>query len=114
MLNMKQLMYICSLHIVLFVNCVRNLSSKKCEGNKGGCCDGFMFNETIGKCIECRVGYIGANCSEPCPYNSYGKGCQMTCNCIQDDCDFVLGCKKDKPEIYSQLHPFCLRWGNRP
>lgn len=49
--------------------------------------------------IECRVGYIGTNCSEPCPYNSYGKGCQMTCNCIQDDCDFALGCKKNKPGI---------------
>ena len=47
--------------------------------------------------IECRVGYIGANCLETCSYNSYGKGCQMTCNCMKDDCDFALGCKADNP-----------------
>ena len=44
--------------------------------------------------VECDVGYVGKNCSVPCPYNSYGERCQMTCNCTKDECDFIRGCDK--------------------
>lgn len=37
-------------------------------------------------------GYIGVNCSAPCPYPYYGVGCQKTCNCSRDVCDVPTGC----------------------
>lgn len=39
-------------------------------------------------------------CTMACPYNSYGRGCQMECNCSEDDCDFALGCEKFESGIY--------------
>ena len=44
--------------------------------------------------VECNVGYVGKNCSMPCPYNSYGKLCQMTCTSTKDECDLIRGCEK--------------------
>uniref|UniRef100_A0A8W8MNB3 TNFR-Cys domain-containing protein n=1 Tax=Magallana gigas TaxID=29159 RepID=A0A8W8MNB3_MAGGI len=42
---------------------------------------------------ECNIGYIGSNCSRPCRYPSYGKGCQHECsNCSKENCDARFGC----------------------
>ncbi|XP_078333653.1 uncharacterized protein LOC144625647 [Crassostrea virginica] len=91
---MMQLLQIKVFLVFLSVNCnyVRSSEFKKCEGGLNGCCNGFMYNKTVGECTECRLGYFGPMCSIPCPYNSYGRGCQMECSCLEDDCDFAMGC----------------------
>lgn len=45
--------------------------------------------------VECENGYFGTNCSSQCPYNSYGKACQMFCNCPKAYCNFAEGCQED-------------------
>ena len=55
---------------------------------------------------ECSVGYIGNHCSLPCPYPSYGKGCQMLCNCRKDECIFNSGCEKKLKGIYVHSNVF--------
>lgn len=42
--------------------------------------------------IECLPGYTGLNCSDKCPYPSYGKNCQGFCNCSEIQCDILRGC----------------------
>lgn len=46
--------------------------------------------------VECEAGYLGPNCSVRCPYRSYGKQCQMVCNCPEASCNFAVGCQEDK------------------
>lgn len=41
---------------------------------------------------ECIAGYIGLNCTERCPYPSYGDRCQGLCGCSNDTCDVSTGC----------------------
>lgn len=43
--------------------------------------------------LECKVGYWGVNCTLPCPFNSYGRACQMNCDCSEDECDLAVGCQ---------------------
>ena len=39
-------------------------------------------------------GYFGENCSQQCPYPSYGIRCQGGfCDCDEDLCDVSTGCK---------------------
>lgn len=42
--------------------------------------------------LECMAGYVGWNCSTPCPYPTYGVRCQGYCNCYKDLCDISMGC----------------------
>ena len=56
--------------------------------------------------IECSVGYIGNHCSLPCPYPSYGKGCQKFCSCRKDECIFNLGCEEKLKGIYVSFQSF--------
>lgn len=41
---------------------------------------------------ECMAGYVGWNCSMPCPYPTYGWGCQGSCDCYEDLCHVSMGC----------------------
>lgn len=55
----------------------------------------FINQVTYFLCVvECEVGYTGTNCSLPCPFNSYGKGCQKLCKCTKEACNFITGCGK--------------------
>lgn len=38
-------------------------------------------------------GYVKHNCTETCPYPSYGEGCQKICNCSKNACDLSTGCR---------------------
>lgn len=42
---------------------------------------------------ECMQGYIGLNCTEKCPYPTFGERCQGYCSCSNDMCDVTTGCK---------------------
>nr|XP_022291126.1 multiple epidermal growth factor-like domains protein 10 [Crassostrea virginica] len=91
--------YAQALFVVILLYSVHIICSddgKHCEGRKDGCCEGYMFNDTLGECTECKTGYFGENCSMPCPPGYYGQGCKLSCNCLTDECDLVLGCERDK------------------
>lgn len=37
-------------------------------------------------------GFNGINCTEKCPFPTYGNRCQMLCKCNKDQCDVSTGC----------------------
>lgn len=37
-------------------------------------------------------GYSGLNCTDKCPYPTYGNRCQENCDCSNDTCDLSTGC----------------------
>nr|XP_022289432.1 scavenger receptor class F member 2-like [Crassostrea virginica] len=84
------------LHVVLILFCFFpcNIIDADCSGRPHGCCEGYEFNNTSGKCEECRVGFYGKYCTVACPFPSYGRDCQDICNCPIDDCNFVMGCQE--------------------
>lgn len=54
----------------------------------------------IGKCVfngisECKKGYYGDSCDEPCPQGSFGLKCGGNClpRCTKEECDHVSGCE---------------------
>ncbi|XP_078316194.1 uncharacterized protein LOC111099618 [Crassostrea virginica] len=57
------------------------------------CCEGYIWDLNKGICEKCKPGYIGPNCSIKCPHPAYGDTCQEICNCSEDECDSVTGCK---------------------
>lgn len=44
--------------------------------------------------VECPAGYFGQNCSDRCPWPTYGGWCNQTCACAT--CDHILGCMTTK------------------
>ncbi|XP_061164317.1 uncharacterized protein LOC133173343 [Saccostrea echinata] len=53
----------------------------------------FEWNAKMGKCVECRPGYYGLNCSKSCVKPFYGYGCQKKCSeCDESLCDVSTGC----------------------
>lgn len=63
------------------------------SGLKYVCCDGYIWNGTLNKCIECLEGFYGRNCSHRCPVPTYGEKCHFLCeNCSIDVCHHVHGC----------------------
>uniref|UniRef100_A0A8W8LNF1 Uncharacterized protein n=1 Tax=Magallana gigas TaxID=29159 RepID=A0A8W8LNF1_MAGGI len=57
-----------------------------------GCCVGFYWNSNNNICELCRPGYFGLNCTDKCPYPTYGDRCQGYCDCSNDTCDVSTGC----------------------
>nr|XP_022290030.1 N-acetylglucosamine-1-phosphodiester alpha-N-acetylglucosaminidase-like [Crassostrea virginica] len=91
--------------VVCFIdNCVGNSASTddQCDGRYKGCCEGFKHDVTMDRCIECKVGYFGENCSLQCPYNTYGKDCQQFCLCSEDECDNQRGCRNEKDDTHRE------------
>ena len=39
------------------------------------------------------MGYTGVGCTIKCSHPYYGDECSSKCDCPQELCDFVLGCK---------------------
>lgn len=60
-------------------------SAKLCPSDK-------YYNPKILNCTDCLSGYYGSNCSNSCPYPSYGVDCQEECHCQEKVCDHVFGC----------------------
>ncbi|XP_078326573.1 uncharacterized protein LOC111105254 isoform X2 [Crassostrea virginica] len=71
--------------------------SRLCSGPSGlDCCTGYFWNSSLITCEPCNIGYHGPNCKEQCIYPSYGKDCQLKCNCLKESCSHVYGCHKSK------------------
>ncbi|XP_052104508.1 multiple epidermal growth factor-like domains protein 6 isoform X1 [Mytilus californianus] len=57
------------------------------------CC--LNYHLVNGICQECPAGTYGSRgmCDKPCPGDSYGKFCSLTCDCEENErCDAVYGC----------------------
>ncbi|XP_022346106.2 uncharacterized protein LOC111138434 [Crassostrea virginica] len=54
------------------------------------CCSGYYEMEN--RCIEC-FGWVGFNCSTPCPTGTYGYLCKDLCHCKDNEvCNRFQGC----------------------
>ncbi|XP_062582475.1 multiple epidermal growth factor-like domains protein 10 [Saccostrea cucullata] len=73
--------------------------TKKCMSNYTTC---NRWNETFNTCEECECmdGYTGSQCEIPCPYPGYGKDCQKFCNCKQQYCIHITGCKDGSATLW--------------
>ncbi|XP_052710780.1 multiple epidermal growth factor-like domains protein 10 [Crassostrea angulata] len=80
------------LRMLIFIIISRYTTGDLCPGTYKGCCPGFSLNSTTQQCEQCMAGYVGWNCSTPCPYPTYGVRCQGYCNCYKDLCDISMGC----------------------
>lgn len=52
---------------------------------------------------DCPIGYNGHQCAYTCIYPNYGDGCLIKCDCTEERCDFVFGCKASS-EASKYLH----------
>lgn len=68
-------------------------SGKECNETIDQCCKGYYRSLETTKCEKCLPGYIGHNCTSPCPYPTYGFACQGICNCSNDICNMSWGCR---------------------
>ncbi|XP_034330965.2 scavenger receptor class F member 1-like [Crassostrea angulata] len=59
------------------------------------------WNETLHKCQECNLGFVGNNCEISCRYPGYGNNCQSECNCHKNYCNPATGCKSGSPTLSS-------------
>lgn len=46
---------------------------------------------------DCKIGYFGDFCNEPCPLGFFGLKCGGKCfpGCTNKECNHILGCPKD-------------------
>lgn len=43
--------------------------------------------------LVCTSGYTGINCNTKCIYPQFGQNCQSFCNCTEEHCDHMDGCR---------------------
>lgn len=53
----------------------------------------LLYIILIALILACKYGYRGTNCKTKCPFPLYGEDCQLTCDCVEKDCDHAFGCK---------------------
>lgn len=46
--------------------------------------------------LACLDGFIGEECKTPCPYPTYGKNCDFSCDCKEEYCNVSMGCLQGK------------------
>ncbi|XP_048752493.2 protein draper-like [Ostrea edulis] len=63
------------------------------ENRLGECCLNF-HKAGDGSCQKCPMGTHGVNCSSECPPGYYGLFCLEKCNCSDDKCNSVEGCRE--------------------
>lgn len=72
-----------------------------CNRGQAVCIVGYLWDQTIQKCIPCGPGYYGKNCEDKCPFPLYGLKCFLSCNCAKRVCHHVDGCKQ-LPDEYTK------------
>lgn len=58
------------------------------------CIVGYLWDQTIRKCIPCSAGYYGKNCNDKCPFPHFGLKCLLSCDCAERNCNHVDGCNQ--------------------
>lgn len=53
--------------------------------------------------IACKAGYTGINCDTKCIYPLYGNDCQSMCNCTNEDCDHMDGCRNSSRKTIENI-----------
>ncbi|XP_052701814.1 platelet endothelial aggregation receptor 1-like [Crassostrea angulata] len=79
-------------HYVLLALAITWSKAKECGQSTSSkiCCSGYR--EISGTCTEC-IGYMGKDCSVPCPTGFYGKRCFKSCKCsVFETCNQFVGC----------------------
>ncbi|XP_063427356.1 multiple epidermal growth factor-like domains protein 10 [Mytilus trossulus] len=69
------------------------------------CC--LNYHLLNGKCEECPPGTYGSHgmCDKPCPENSYGRFCSLTCQCEKNErCHAVHGCTCTSNSTCRNIH----------
>ncbi|XP_062609193.1 multiple epidermal growth factor-like domains protein 6 [Saccostrea cucullata] len=66
-----------------------------CRDHNFGCCVGTKWDESQGKCTDCKLGYHGPNCKLVCEYPRFGMRCMAVCNCTNSSCNFRTGCPEN-------------------
>lgn len=85
---------IVSTYVPILVSCLYfSFSNQICSRYEGGCCPGYKWNNDVGNCTKCNIGYSGFNCSRQCVYPSYGWKCTLECNCSKKYCNLSTGCE---------------------
>lgn len=85
---------IVSTYVPILVSCLYfTFSNDNCNRYEGRCCPGYEWNNDLGNCTECNIGYSGRNCSRQCVYPSYGWKCELACNCSKEYCNLSTGCE---------------------
>lgn len=82
--------------LIFFLFFVAETCSAQCyESGQYQCCSGYEWNNMLRKCIKCKPGFYGINCSMTCLLPYYGEGCQQECVCSkEEECDISIGCQK--------------------
>lgn len=57
------------------------------------CCDDNELDTNTNKCRACLSGYYGPNCTFPCRFPNYGLECQSECDCDEQQCNHISGCR---------------------
>ncbi|XP_062602583.1 multiple epidermal growth factor-like domains protein 11 [Saccostrea cucullata] len=73
------------------------------------CPDGYKRKD-IFRCAkqDCPAGYFGDFCEEKCRFPSYGKNCQLICDCGGKLCHVVKGCPPPPPSCHDgYLGKYC-------
>ena len=60
-----------------------------------------MFSDMVRFSTDCKLGFYGHACNQPCPPGFYGLFCGGACHpiCYVEECDPVYGCKLTKEDI---------------
>ncbi|XP_078324959.1 uncharacterized protein LOC111105395 [Crassostrea virginica] len=85
--------------IIIFYHLLVLTNSNLCSSPDGlVCCSGFVWDRIENRCLStvsrpCQGGYFGLKCRLRCPIPYFGEGCVLKCNCSEEHCHHVHGCK---------------------
>uniref|UniRef100_A0A8W8M708 EGF-like domain-containing protein n=1 Tax=Magallana gigas TaxID=29159 RepID=A0A8W8M708_MAGGI len=100
-----------SLLLIIWISMLQSLFA---EEGQTACIVGYLWDQTIKKCIPCSAGYYGENCEDKCAFPHFGLKCLSYCNCAKRFCHHFDGCKQlpegvfediDKEQNQTLLHP---------
>lgn len=97
---------LCSLILSTFLFVIFSFgveSQEVCNETITGCCYGYFWSYKNYSCEACMPGYTGINCTNACPYPTYGEGCQGICDCNEDMCDVSNGCEPITTDMISSV-----------
>nr|XP_022294845.1 multiple epidermal growth factor-like domains protein 6 [Crassostrea virginica] len=85
--------------LIIFYHLLVLTNSNLCNSPDGlVCCSGFVWDKIENRCLStvprpCQDGYYGLKCRLRCPIPYFGEGCVLKCNCSEEHCHHVHGCK---------------------